>query len=61
MVKIWYTFLHMKQKEKERLRIVVLVSGMAQSVHDRMSGILRFVAERKQACCAECQSAEHVG
>ena len=36
----------MKQKEKERLRIAVLVSGLAQSVHDRMSGILRFVAER---------------
>ena len=35
----------MKRKEKERLRIVVRVSSMAKSVHDRMSGILRFVAE----------------
>lgn len=37
--------MRMKRKEKERLRIVVRVSSMAKSVHDRMSGILRFVAE----------------
>ena len=37
---------NMNRNEKERLRIV-LMEGLSQSAHDRMSGVLRFVAERK--------------